>query len=71
MISSSEPIPTTRRYSVSFRINHITEGLIWIGLVKEAKKTDQYIGEETGIIMFALDGKRVLIESRAHKLESP
>ena len=38
------PIPSTRRYSVSFKINKITEGLIWMGICVEAKKLDQYIG---------------------------
>lgn len=36
------------------RINTITEGLIWIGLLCESKKGEQYIGEEQGIIQLCL-----------------
>lgn len=45
MFSSSNPIPPTDRHCINFKIEKISEGLMWIGLLAENKKQEQYIGE--------------------------
>lgn len=54
MLYASDPIPPTDRHSIKVRLNQITDGFIWIGLITEAKKAEKYIGEEAGIVQFSL-----------------
>jgi hypothetical protein len=71
MFSSSHPIPPTERHCLRIRIDKITEGLIWVGLLTEAKKQEQYIGEETGILQFSLEGNKVLIDGKSFAITVP
>lgn len=68
MLYASNPIPPTDRYSIKIRVNQITDGFIWIGLISEAKKSEQYIGEEQGIVQFSLEGNQVLINGKSFPL---
>lgn len=71
MFSSSNPIPPTDRHCVNFKIEKISEGLIWVGLLVEGKKQEQYIGEEAGILQFSLEGNKVLIDGKSFALNIP
>lgn len=71
MFSSSNPIPSTDRYCLRIRINKISEGLIWVGLLNEAKKQEQYIGEEPGIMQFSLEGNKMLIDGKSYSISVP
>jgi hypothetical protein len=71
MFCSTSPIPPTDRYSITFKINKISEGLMWVGLLVEEKKQEQYIGEEQGIMQFSLDGSKVLIDGKGHEIKIP
>lgn len=44
MFSSTNSFPTTDRHCLRIRIDKITDGLMWVGLITEAKKQEQYIG---------------------------
>lgn len=66
MVYASNPIPSTGRQSVKFRINKITEGFIWIGLICQSKKSELFIGEEGGAISYCLNGTQLLIEGRKY-----
>lgn len=68
MLYASNFIPPTDRYSIKIRINQITDGFIWVGLITEPKKSEQYIGDEQGIIQFSLEGNQVLINGKSFPL---
>jgi len=43
---SSNPIPEVGKHLLTFKIEKITDGTMWFGLITEDKKIEQYIGSE-------------------------
>lgn len=57
-VFSSVSVPEEGRHLVSFRVASVTDGMMWFGLITEAKRSEQYIGDEDDTIFISAQGSR-------------
>jgi hypothetical protein len=57
-VFSSISVPEEGRHLINFRINTITDGMMWFGLITESKRSEQYIGDEDETFFISAQGNK-------------